>query len=48
MTDMNDEHDQEMSIEGERNKLAMAGATGAIEEDFRQGLAAHAMRHNKV
>lgn len=39
---------QEMSVEGERNRLAMAGATGAIEEDYRQGLAAHAARHNKV
>ncbi len=26
----------------------MAGATGAIEEDYRQGLAAHATRLNKV
>lgn len=37
-----------MSLEGERKRLAMAGATGAMEEDYRQGLAAHAARHNKV
>lgn len=39
---------QDMGIQGEKNKLEMAGATGAIEDDFRQGLTAHAARHNKV
>lgn len=39
---------QEMGMDGERKRIAMAGATGAIEEDYRQGLAAHAARHNKV
>lgn len=37
-----------MGVEGERKRLAMAGATGAIEEDYRQGLTAHATRLNKV
>lgn len=37
-----------MGVEGERKRLEMAGATGAIEEDYRQGLAAHATRLNKV
>ncbi|CAN0417776.1 unnamed protein product, partial [Ectocarpus fasciculatus] len=39
---------QEMGVEGERKRLAMAGATGAIEEDYRQGLTSHATRLNKV
>ncbi|CAM9443496.1 unnamed protein product, partial [Sphacelaria rigidula] len=39
---------RDMGIQGEKNKLEMAGATGAIEDDFRQGLTAHAARHNKV
>ena len=37
-----------MSLEGEKKRLAMAGASGAIEEAYRQGLAAHTNRHNKV
>ena len=39
---------QEMGVEGERKRLEMAGATGAIEEGYRQGLTAHATRLNKV
>eukprot|EP00752_Nemacystus_decipiens_P010830 g9629.t1 len=39
---------QDMGIEGERKRLEMAGATGAIEEGYRQGLTAHATRLNKV
>ncbi|CAM9397708.1 unnamed protein product [Ectocarpus sp. 6 AP-2014] len=39
---------QEMEVEGERKRLAMAGETGAIEEDYRQGLTSHATRLNKV
>ncbi|CAN0144396.1 unnamed protein product, partial [Pylaiella littoralis] len=39
---------QEMGVEGEKKRLAMAGATGAIEEDYRQGLTSHATRLNKV
>ncbi|CAM9398478.1 unnamed protein product, partial [Ectocarpus sp. 6 AP-2014] len=39
---------QEMGVEGERKRLAMAGETGAIEEDYRQGLTSHATRLNKV
>ncbi|CBJ33796.1 conserved unknown protein [Ectocarpus siliculosus] len=39
---------QEMGVEGERKRLAMAGETGAIEEDYRQGLASHATRLNEV
>lgn len=35
-------------MEGEKKRLAMAGATGAIEEDFRQGLTSHSTRLNKV
>lgn len=39
---------QEMGVEGERKRLEMAGATGAIEEGYRQGLTTHATRLNKV
>lgn len=37
-----------MTAEGGRKRQAMAGASGAIEEAYRQGLAAHALKHNKV
>ena len=37
-----------MGVEGERKRLEMAGATGAIEEGYRQGLTSHANRLNKV
>ncbi|CBJ33780.1 hypothetical protein Esi_0606_0005 [Ectocarpus siliculosus] len=39
---------QEMGVEGERKRLAMAGETGAIEEDCRQGLTSHATRLNEA
>lgn len=37
-----------MAVEGGRKRQAIAGASGAIEEAYRQGLAAHALKHNKV
>ena len=37
-----------MGVDAERKRLEMAGATGAIEEAYRQGLTAHATRLNKV
>lgn len=37
-----------MAVEGGKKRQAIAGASGAIEEAYRQGLAAHALKHNKV
>lgn len=39
---------KDMGAEGEKKRIAMAGATGAMEEDYRQGLAAHTAKHNKA
>lgn len=39
---------KEMGVDAERKRLEMAGATGAIEDAYRQGLTAHATRLNKV
>eukprot|EP00904_Undaria_pinnatifida_P003770 jgi/Undpi1/13394/HiC_scaffold_8.g03053.m1 len=38
----------QMSVDAERKRLEMAGATGAIEDAYRQGLTSHAARLNKV
>ncbi|CAM9550435.1 unnamed protein product [Choristocarpus tenellus] len=39
---------QDMSLEGEENRLTLAGETVAIEEQYRQGLASHTTRLGKV
>lgn len=39
---------KQMGVDAERKRLEMAGATGAIEEAYRQGLTGHATRLNKV